>query len=43
MGVAGVYSYEVAETKMEKTISLAREYEFPLRATIEPEDDHNDL
>jgi ATP-dependent Clp protease adaptor protein ClpS len=35
-GVAGIYTYEVAETKVEKTISLAREQEFPLLATLEP-------
>jgi ATP-dependent Clp protease adaptor protein ClpS len=35
-GVAGVYTYEVAEMKVEKTISLAREQEFPLLATMEP-------
>ncbi len=37
VGVAGVYSYEVAETKVNKVISLAREYEFPLRCTSEAE------
>jgi ATP-dependent Clp protease adaptor protein ClpS len=36
-GVAGVYTYEVAEMKIEKTTSLAREHEFPLLATLEPE------
>jgi ATP-dependent Clp protease adaptor protein ClpS len=35
-GVAGIYTYEVAEMKVEKTISLAREQEFPLLATLEP-------
>ena len=35
VGVAGVYTYEVAETKVEKTVSLAREHEFPLLATME--------
>lgn len=36
IGVAGIYSYEVAEMKVEKTIALAREQDFPLLATMEP-------
>jgi len=36
IGVAGLYTFEVAEMKVEKTISLAREQEFPLLATMEP-------
>jgi ATP-dependent Clp protease adaptor protein ClpS len=36
VGVAGIYSFEVAEMKVEKTIALAREQEFPLLATTEP-------
>jgi ATP-dependent Clp protease adaptor protein ClpS len=35
-GVAGIYTFEVAEMKVEKTIALAREQEFPLLATMEP-------
>ena len=31
-GIAGVYPWEVAETKAEKVISLARESGFPLKA-----------
>ena len=34
-GIAGVYPWEVAETKAEAVTALAREAEFPLRATIE--------
>ena len=34
-GVAGVYPWEVAETKVETLASLARQAEFPLRAAIE--------
>ena len=34
-GLAGVYTYEVAETKAEQVASLAREAGYPLRATIE--------
>jgi ATP-dependent Clp protease adaptor protein ClpS len=37
VGVAGIYPYEVAETKAEKTMALAREAEFPLLVTLEPE------
>jgi ATP-dependent Clp protease adaptor protein ClpS len=36
IGVAGIYSYEVAEMKVERTIALAREQEFPLLSTMEP-------
>ncbi len=34
-GIAGVYTWEVAETKAEKVISLARESGFPLKAVTE--------
>jgi ATP-dependent Clp protease adaptor protein ClpS len=34
-GIAGVYPWEVAETKVETLTSMARHAEFPLRATIE--------
>src|SRR3954469_12963231 len=34
-GLAGVYPWEVAETKVETVISMAREAGFPLRAAIE--------
>jgi ATP-dependent Clp protease adaptor protein ClpS len=37
VGVAGIYPYEIAETKAEKTMALAREAEYPLLATLEPE------
>jgi len=36
-GIAGVYPWEVAETKVETVTSMARHAEFPLRATIEEE------
>ena len=35
-GIAGVYPWEVAETKTETVASLAREAGFPLRAVAEP-------
>ena len=34
-GVAGVYPWEVAETKVEAVTSMARHAEYPLRAAIE--------
>ena len=34
-GVAGVYTHEVAETKVQKALSVAKEQEFPFRMTIE--------
>jgi len=37
VGVAGIYPHEIAESKAEKTMSLAREAEFPLLCTIELE------
>ena len=39
VGVAGVYTREVAETKIRTVEHLARQYEFPLRLSMEPEDD----
>lgn len=37
VGVAGAYPKEIAETKAEKVMSLARAAEFPLLCTVEPE------
>ena len=34
-GIAGVYPHEVAETKVEKVHSTAKENGFPLRASVE--------
>jgi ATP-dependent Clp protease adaptor protein ClpS len=38
IGIAGVYSYEVAETKVRTVESLARAREYPLMLSIEPEE-----
>jgi ATP-dependent Clp protease adaptor protein ClpS len=37
LGVAGVYTYEVAEAKVTKVIGLAREHEYPLLCTMQEE------
>lgn len=37
MGLAGVYTHEVAETKVRKTKDLAEQHEFPLLVTMEPD------
>jgi ATP-dependent Clp protease adaptor protein ClpS len=37
MGVAGLYTRDVAETKQRITERLAEQQEFPLRVTVEPE------
>ena len=34
-GIAGVYPWEVAETKVDVVVTMAREAGFPLRAAIE--------
>jgi ATP-dependent Clp protease adaptor protein ClpS len=39
MGLAGVYTYEVAQMKVDKVTSIAQANEFPLLCTME-EDDH---
>jgi ATP-dependent Clp protease adaptor protein ClpS len=36
VGVAGVYTFEVAETKATKTMNLAQAHEYPLQCTLEP-------
>jgi ATP-dependent Clp protease adaptor protein ClpS len=36
-GLCGVYTFDVAETKVEAVVERARENGFPLRAAMEPE------
>lgn len=36
IGVAGIYTFEVAETKMTKTMHLAKAQQFPLQVSMEP-------
>ncbi len=38
VGIAGVYTFEVAETKVTKTMHLAKAQQFPLQLSIEPTD-----
>ncbi len=37
IGVAGIFPFEVAETKAEKTMAIARRFEYPLQCSLEPE------
>ena len=36
--VVGIYSYDIACSKVQKATNMAREQNFPLRLTVEPED-----
>ena len=37
--VVGIYSYDVATSKVRKATGMAREAGFPLRLTVEPEEE----
>lgn len=37
VGVCGVYTYEVAETKVTQTMDMARKHQHPLQCTLEKE------
>lgn len=37
IGLCGVYTYEISETKVETVHALAREHGFPLKCTMEKE------
>ena len=36
--VVGIYSYDIAVSKARKATTMAREQNYPLRLTVEPED-----
>ncbi len=38
IGVAGVYTYEVAETKIQTVEAAAKAHDMPLRLSMEPEE-----
>lgn len=42
LGVAGIYTHDVAETKLKTTKHLAEQHEFPLLVTMEPETKNSD-
>jgi ATP-dependent Clp protease adaptor protein ClpS len=35
IGIAGVYTFEIAETKAQKVMELAREQEYPLMCSVQ--------
>ncbi len=37
IGVAGVFTYEIAETRVEQVLGAAQRHEFPLQCSMEPE------
>jgi ATP-dependent Clp protease adaptor protein ClpS len=39
VGVAGIYPFEIAEMKTRRAEDAAREHEFPLKLTLEPEEE----
>ena len=40
LGVAGIFTRDMAETKVKATQRLAEDHEFPLLVTMEPEPEH---
>ncbi len=42
VGVCGVFTYEVAETKVGQVMDLARQHQHPLQCTIEKDGDGED-
>ena len=39
VGMCGVYTYEVAETKVAQVMDMARQHQHPLQCTIEKDDE----
>ncbi|MGI8494962.1 MAG: ATP-dependent Clp protease adaptor ClpS [Pyrinomonadaceae bacterium] len=37
IGIAGIYTYEIAQMKAEKAVNLAKSQEYPLLCTVEEE------
>lgn len=37
--IVGIYSYDIAQSKVQKATRMAREEGFPLRLTVAPEED----
>ena len=42
VGIAGVFTRDIAETKVSQVHTAAERYEFPLRLSMEPEDTDKD-
>jgi ATP-dependent Clp protease adaptor protein ClpS len=42
LGVAGVYTHDVAETKLKAAKNLAEQHEFPLLVTMEPANEYQE-
>ena len=42
VGVAGIYPYGIAETKVAEVMAPAEKAEYPLLCTMEPDDDPDD-
>ncbi len=42
VGICGVFTYEVAETKVTQVMDMARQNQHPLQCTIEKDDDDQD-
>ena len=41
IGICGVFTYDVAETKVGQVMDFARQHQHPLQCTIERDDDEN--